>query len=96
MVHQVLDKYGVDDHIGLKLQGSINKGPWKAACKKKFKQHPEGYEMAMTKLISEWEGRIGDQSYHPFKNLNLGGDNWKVSSSHLYPSSPCLIANLLG
>jgi len=78
-IHQVLEVYGVHNQIGLKLQGSINGGPWKAACKKKFKDHPDGFEIVMTKLISEWEERIRDQEYHPFKTLNLGGDNWKVN-----------------
>lgn len=75
--NEVLEVYGVQNQIGLKLQGSINGGPWKAACKKKFKDHPDGFEMVMMKLISEWEERIRDQDYHPFKTLNLGGDNWK-------------------
>ena len=68
------------------MQGSINKVPWKSACKKKFKNHPDGYEIAMVTLISEWEQRIGDQTYHPFKNINLGGDNWKVNVSVLFHS----------
>lgn len=34
--------------------------------------------MVMAKMISEWEERIGDQSYHPFVTVDLGGDNWKV------------------
>lgn len=58
--------------------GSINKGPWKAACKKRFKNHPEGYEMEMAKLVSEWEERIGDQNYHPYENVEVSEDNWKV------------------
>ncbi|KAG0564178.1 hypothetical protein KC19_8G089600 [Ceratodon purpureus] len=73
----VLEVYGVDGVIGLKLQGSINKMPWKSACKKKFKNHPDGWELQMAKAISEWEARIGDQTYHPFLNEDLGGDTWK-------------------
>jgi len=43
---------------------------------------PEGWELVMTKLISEWEIRIGDQNYHPYKMLKLDpqGDKMKVKT----------------
>lgn len=78
-----MEEYGVDGVIGLKMQGSINKVPWKVACKKKFKNHSDGWEIAMAKTLSEWEARIADQTYHPFLNRDLGGDTWEVSLSVL-------------
>lgn len=80
----MLDDYGVEGVIGLKMQGSINKVPWRAACKKKFKNHPDGWDLVMAQVISEWEARIADQEYHPFWNRNLGGDTWEVSPSVLF------------
>jgi len=73
----VLEKYGVKGKIANKLQGTINKAPWKAACKKKYKYHPDGFDMEMARLISGWEERIRDQSYHPFKTIQIGPDVWE-------------------
>lgn len=77
---QVLETYGDEDRIGNKLMGCINKAPWEAACKKKFKYHVDGWDFVMSTIISEWEDRMKDQNYHPYRNVRLGeGDNWKVS-----------------
>lgn len=87
----MLEKYGVKGKIANKLQGSINKAPWTAACKKKYKYHADGYDMVLTKLISVWEERIGDQNYHPFKNVEIGPDRWEV---HQLSNSGITVASL--
>lgn len=74
----MLDTYGAADKIGNKLMGTIDIEPWKAACKEKFKYHPDGWQMVMTKIISEWENRIGDQTYHPYKMLKLDPEGNKM------------------
>lgn len=84
-------KYGVKGKISNKLQGSINKKPWTAACKKKYKYHSDGYDMVMSRLISEWEERIRDQGYHPFKTIQIGPDRWEV---HQLSNSGITVASL--
>lgn len=82
LIYQVLETYGDEDKIGNKLMGCINKAPWKAACKKRFKYHVDGWDLVMATIISEWEDRMKNESYYPYKNVRLGeGDNWKVSLS---------------
>lgn len=87
----MLEKYGVKGKIANKLQGTINKAPWKAACKKKYKYHPDGFDMEMARLISGWEERIRDQSYHPFKTIQIGPDVWEV---HQLSNSGISVASL--
>uniref|UniRef100_A0A7I4CCJ2 Factor of DNA methylation 1-5/IDN2 domain-containing protein n=1 Tax=Physcomitrium patens TaxID=3218 RepID=A0A7I4CCJ2_PHYPA len=71
----LLKTYGDENTVGIKYAGSIKKAPWIAACKKK--NHPDGYQVAASKMISEWEQRLKDPKYHPFTTVDVGGDNWK-------------------
>jgi hypothetical protein len=79
----VLDTYGSENKIGNKLMGTIDKGPWEAVCKERFKYHPDGWEVKMTTIISEWETRMADQEYHPYKMVKLDeqGSKMKVNKA---------------
>lgn len=59
--------------------GELDSGPWKVACKRKFK---DDWEAQFTRIFAEWEQSVRDSEWHPFKVVPVGDeDEWKVHSS---------------
>ncbi|KAL3683239.1 hypothetical protein R1sor_001261 [Riccia sorocarpa] len=52
--------------IGIKMMGEISPGPWKEACKKKYKNHEDGWVSVYTKKFSMWEDLIRHPDFSPF------------------------------
>lgn len=51
--------------VGVKRMGEMNDIPFRKAAKKMFSG--KEVELKATQLCSEWEGRVKDPNWHPFK-----------------------------
>ncbi|ONK62240.1 uncharacterized protein A4U43_C07F1810 [Asparagus officinalis] len=56
--------------IGIKRMGELDEKPFQNACKKKFQ---EDVDIKALTLCSEWQEKLKNPSWHPFKIVESGG-----------------------
>lgn len=69
---QVLTKKGDIQKIAVKKMGELNPAPWRVACKQKFKNHPDGWELQFATIFSDWDSNLRNTQWHPFKVVQVG------------------------
>ncbi|KAH7372850.1 hypothetical protein KP509_17G024800 [Ceratopteris richardii] len=79
---KVLEKKGDEKHVGVKKMGDLDQEPWKVACKKKFKDSPDGWEVHFATAVSQWDERVRDVQWDPFKVIEVGeGHEWRLNDN---------------
>ncbi|CAM6081596.1 unnamed protein product [Calypogeia fissa] len=74
---RALHKYG-NKELNVKRMGEIETKPWIAACQQLYRNHAEGWEMAQSTKLSEWEELLTDHDFSPFKMVQKGNeDKWE-------------------
>ncbi|KAL2612076.1 hypothetical protein R1flu_023768 [Riccia fluitans] len=61
-----LGEANLSGKICIKSMGEISAGPWKEACKKKYKYHEDGWDSVFTQKFSLWEEQIRHPEFSPF------------------------------
>lgn len=69
---KVLEKKVNLKHIAVKKMGELDQAPWKTACKQKFKNSPDGWELHFATEVTAWETNLRDVHWHPFKVVQVG------------------------
>lgn len=67
--------------IGIKRMGELDEKPFREACKQKFPQDEPDIKAAI--LCSEWQEKLKNPDWHPFKVIITDGKE-KVVKSFIY------------
>ncbi|CAM6063647.1 unnamed protein product [Sphagnum tenellum] len=73
----VLKDYGAKDKLEIKLMGEIEKEPWEAACRLKYRFHDDGWDIQMATQISKGEALLMDHCFCPLKMVQVSPNQFK-------------------